>query len=90
LNQVSVSCALERYRLAQNEYPESLAALMPQYLKALPIDFFSGEPLKYRRTSADEFILYSVGRNAQDDGGRLGKTLLEREGDWVWSVRKVQ
>jgi hypothetical protein len=27
------------------------------------------QPLRYRPTSAEEFVLYSVGENGKDDGG---------------------
>ena len=54
---------------ASGEFPERLDQLVPQQLMTVPIDRFSGSPLKYRRT-ADGFELYSVGKNETDDGGR--------------------
>ena len=50
----------------------------------------TGEPLKYRRNEDGQFILYSVGWNGIDDGGKLvmGKGITPRvdntQGDWVW------
>ena len=38
------------------------------YLKAVPMDPFSSGPLVYRRKNND-FVLYSVGRHSQDNGG---------------------
>ena len=35
----------------------------------MPIDLFSGKPLIYR-PGADRYVLYSVGFNGKDDGGR--------------------
>lgn len=61
--------ALARYREEQGRYPERLDQLVPAFLANLEIDVFSGKPLLYRRT-ADGFVLYSVGPNGQDDGGR--------------------
>jgi hypothetical protein len=65
----AVACALERYRLAQGQYPEALNALVPRFATALPHDIINGQPLKYRRTDNGRFILYSVGWNEKDDGG---------------------
>jgi hypothetical protein len=85
-----VAIALERYRLAHGEYPESLEALAPQFLGKLPRDIINGKPLHYRRTTDGQFVLYSVGWNEADDGGVvvLSKGSWPRvdvnEGDWVW------
>jgi hypothetical protein len=83
-----VACALERYRLAHGEYPETFAALAPQFIAQLPHDIINGQPLHYRRTEDGQFILYSVGWNETDDGGQVVLTKdgsVDREkGDWVW------
>ena len=92
--------ALERYRLAHGEYPESLAALAPQFIAQVPHDVIGGsplpgsgaasQPLKYRRTGDGQFVLYSVGWNEKDDGGVViftkGSTpdVDRDQGDWVW------
>jgi hypothetical protein len=80
--------ALERYRLARGEFPESLAALAPQFIGEIPHDILNGQPLHYRRTQDGQFVLYSVGMNETDDGGEVGLTkngdLDIRAGDWVW------
>lgn len=84
-DQAALACALERYRLAHGQFPETLDTLVPQFISPLPHDVTSGEPYKYRRTADGQFILYSVGWNEKDDGGVPGKTLFdEKEGDWVW------
>jgi hypothetical protein len=82
-NEAQIACALERYRLAHNEYPETLDALMPQFIGNLPHDIIGGQPLIYRRTADGKFLLYSVGWNETDDGGKSGGTDFTR-GDWVW------
>ncbi len=85
-----VAIALERYRLAHGEYPESLDALAPQFEEKVPHDVIGGGPLKYRRTSDGQFVLYSVGWNERDDGGVVvltkGSTPTAdiNQGDWVW------
>jgi hypothetical protein len=83
-----VAIALERYRLAHSEYPESLAVLSPQFIAKLPHDIINDQPLHYRRTSDGQFVLYSVGWNETDDGGEIGPnkygTADISKGDWVW------
>ena len=88
--------ALERYRLAHGEYPEALDGLAPQFITQVPHDVIGGQPLKYRRTADGQFVLYSVGWNETDDGGRVvdQKSREPRDessskvdisqGDWVW------
>ena len=85
-DEAAVACALERARLANGSYPQSLDALTPRFLARAPIDFVSGAPFRYR-VDGDGYVLYSVGWNQQDDGGRPGKTMFdEKDGDWVWQV----
>jgi len=85
---VRVAIALERYRLAHGEYPESFDVLSPQFITKLPHDVINGQPLHYRRTSDGQFVLYSVGWNETDDGGEIGPnkfgTVDISKGDWVW------
>ena len=91
-----VAFALERYRLAHGEYPESLDALAPQFIDKPPHDIINAQPLHYRRTAGGQFILYSVGWNETDDGGVvvLDKGSSGRvdfnHGDWVWSSSAVR
>ena len=93
-----VGIALERYNLAHHAYPESLDALVPQFIQKLPHDVMGGQPLKYRRTN-DSFVLYSIGWNEKDDGGvaalkhsgMYDETPLQSDpdsGDWVWAYPK--
>jgi type II secretory pathway pseudopilin PulG len=88
VNFVRVAIALEHYRLAHGEFPESLDALAPQFIAKLPHDIINGQPLHYRRTSDGQFVLYSVGWNETDDGGEIGPnkygTADISKGDWVW------
>jgi hypothetical protein len=99
-----VAIALERYRLAHGEFPETLDALAPQFIAKVPHDIIGGQPsqgsgsasqpLHYRRTSDGQFVLYSVGWNETDDGGIVvlakGSTpsVDINQGDWVWRYPK--
>ena len=62
--------ALERHYLARGTYPESLEALVPTFVTALPLDPFTGEPLRYElltpatedATNGSTYRLSSPGR----------------------------
>jgi hypothetical protein len=61
--------ALERWRLTNGgKLPESLFALLPQFMPAVPTDPFDGQPLRFRQTETG-YVVYSVGPDANDDGG---------------------
>ena len=80
--------ALERYRLAHGEFPESLDAIAPYFMEKIPHDIINGQPLHYRRTDDGQFVLYSVGWDEKDDGGEVAfntdGTADLQNGDWVW------
>jgi len=63
--------ALERYRGRHGAYPPALGALAPEILKTVPVDFMDGQPLRYRPTDDGHFILYSVGLDCVDNGGKI-------------------
>jgi hypothetical protein len=90
-NEAQIACALERHRLAHGQYPETLDALVPQFIAKLPHDLIGGQPLHYRRTAEGEFLLYSIGWNERDDGGQIALNKDGREdlenGDWVWPAK---
>lgn len=61
--------ALQRHHLRHGAFPESLAALAPEFLSTLPRDPMNGGKLHYRRAADGSLTLYSVGQNGQDDSG---------------------
>jgi len=64
------SLALRRFWLENSSYPASLSALVPGYLSRVPADPFSPkDALRYERTRRG-YLLYSVGPDGRDDGGR--------------------
>ena len=79
VHEALIACALERYRLAHDAYPETLDALVPQFLAQIPPDLIGGRSLHYRRAADGKFLLYSVGWNETDDGGKPGS-----QDDWIW------
>jgi ABC-type transport system involved in multi-copper enzyme maturation permease subunit len=50
---VRLQLALIAYRIDHHEYPESLDALVPNYLPFVPIDPYSGRPFEYRPHGLD-------------------------------------
>jgi hypothetical protein len=87
-----IACGLEQYRRKHGGYPETLAALRPAFLDSIPNDSITGEPLSYRRTTDDRYLLYSVGWDGKDDGGTREPTpdAASWQGpmngtDWVWN-----
>lgn len=65
-----VGLALERYRRQHQHWPATLAELTPGLLTAVPRDPYDGAPLHYRRL-ADGVVVYSVGADGKDDGGKV-------------------
>jgi len=92
LDLARVACALERFRLAHENYPDTLDALAPQFIATLPHDVINGQPLHYRRTDDGKFLLYSIGWDEKDDGGKVFLTksgaVDQKKGDWVWQYPK--
>jgi hypothetical protein len=83
VNEAQIVCALERYHLTHGYYPETLDVLAPQFIEKIPHDIIGGGQLIYRRTNDGKFLLYSIGWNETDDGGRDGGNDFARS-DWVW------
>lgn len=77
-----INVALRRYHLKHGKYAEKLSQLVPGYIEKLPVDPFSGKPFHYRR-ERDGWLLYSVGLDLDDDGGKEAKPGVE-EGDMVF------
>jgi len=62
--------ALAAYRADHGSYPQQLSDLSPRYVARVPVDIFANDgPLHYKRQGAG-YLLYSVGVNGRDDGGR--------------------
>jgi hypothetical protein len=83
--------ALQRHKLRHGNYPESLSALVPEFLPAVPVDYMNGKPIKYHRNDDGSYTLYSVGEDGRDDGGDSSPVPdaesprdLWRRRDFVW------
>ncbi|CAN5517754.1 hypothetical protein BH09VER1_BH09VER1_51270 [soil metagenome] len=84
--QARIACALERYYLAHLEYPQTLEALVPEDLSAVPVDIVNGEPMHFERAAAGAFRLWSIGVDGKDDKGVPAKRTELQRGDWVWGA----
>ncbi len=76
-----LSLALDAYRTEHGVYPGTLAELVPADIKEVPKDPFSERDLIYKSQQGGGYLLYSVGPNGQDDGGRNKDTDPDSEFD---------
>ncbi|MEN6641267.1 MAG: hypothetical protein ABFE08_02340 [Armatimonadia bacterium] len=80
--------AVRAYLLETGRLPESLTALVPGYLPAVPADPFGEGPLR-AKAATNSLLIYSVGPDGVDDGGKPHKeqfTSRESKGDIVVTV----
>jgi ABC-type transport system involved in multi-copper enzyme maturation permease subunit len=67
--------AAARFFNVHQRYPKSIEEMVPAFLNSVPIDPFSGEPLKCKSLADSSlpeqspFTIYSIGDNLIDDGG---------------------
>jgi hypothetical protein len=86
LETARVALAVERYRRAQGELPETPDQLVPGYLAALPEDPFDGKPLRYTRRDRG-YVVYSVGEDARDDGGKPPAEAARTSAAWDFAFQ---
>jgi hypothetical protein len=81
--------ASQAYWRENGQPPDSLTSLAPDYLAGVPIDPFSGKPLQAKR-AGERFVIYSVGPDGTDDGGKEveGRIGEENKGDIVVTVQQ--
>jgi len=72
--------ALRSYQSEKSRLPAGLGELVPGYLSNTPQDPFSGRPLIYR-LQGKNWLLYSVGLDGRDDGGKPAGPGLSAKGD---------
>ena len=66
---LAVELALRCYQAEKARPPARLAELVPNYLSQVPPDPFTGQPLVYRPQGSN-WLLYSIGPDGVDDGGK--------------------
>jgi hypothetical protein len=67
-----VAFALAAFHAEQGKYPAKLDELSPTYLAKVHGDLFADKPLIYKPAEGG-YLLYSVGPNGKDDGGRTSE-----------------
>ncbi len=58
---------VRRFIQQESRLPRRLEELVPKFLSSLPLDPFSGEPIRYNPVNG---LIYSVGMNLKDEGGK--------------------
>ena len=87
-----VALEVERYRLAHaGALPALLQDVRPSSGHALPVDPITGEDLRFKPAD-DGYLVYSVGANRADDGGRVDPpregARMEDADDWGLRVKR--
>lgn len=83
-SRIGLACKI--YHAQNGRFPDRIGDLVPDLLGEEPLDPFTGEPFVYR-TNGDGFIVYSLGSNKKDDGGRsspITHMVMEKDDDWSW------
>ena len=65
--------------------------ICPDFLATVPLDPYDGKPLRWRARS-DSVIIYSIGPDREDNGGKLDRVLLVTPGTdlgfQLWDIEK--
>ncbi len=80
INATRLIVALHAFYKAETRLPKTLDALVPEFLDQVPGDPYDGAPFRYDK-SLD--VVYSVGKNLEDHGGRDAVQALGKE-HWNW------
>lgn len=75
-----IAYALVIYHRDHKRFPETLNELVPGYLQAVPLDMYSGKLPVYKPQGTEGFIVYAIGNDQRDEGGR---GMTEASGDDV-------
>ena len=73
--------ALAQYHAEHGRYPAKLATLVPRHVKEVPKDIFNNNAELHYKREGDGYLLYSVGPNGKDDGGR-GTQDCKKNDNW--------
>ena len=77
-----IAVAVERFRVKNGFWPNALNEVIQEdFLKEIATDPYDGQPLRWRRTKTGA-VIYSVGRDMIDDGGKLSRNPNAPNTDW--------
>ena len=96
LQTAETALAIERYRLKHDSLPDTLQALVPEFIETIYLDPFDGKPIRYVKYE-DGYMLYTIGEDGIDNGGldreqmskKLGGT-SSKEYDHPFTVRRAE
>lgn len=66
-----VSIAATLHKMDTGAWPASVSELTPMYLPGVPEDPFTGGPMRLGVNGDGSLVVYCVGRDGDDDGGRM-------------------
>lgn len=85
---IGIACKI--FKNLYGDFPEILDELSPGILAEIPLDPFTGKPYIYKKDDTG-FIVYSVGSNLKDEGGRgtwaITQLVMEKDDDWAWKTK---
>jgi hypothetical protein len=88
LDETKLGFALAAYRADHGSYPAKLADLVPKYVAEIPKDIFNNDSDLHYAREGSGYLLYSVGKNGKDDGGKRSEDAKQSE-DWDDLVVRV-
>lgn len=77
--------AVQRYRLANGNLPNTLEDLVPSYIDAVPEDPYDGRTIRYDELETG-FVVYSIGEDKKDDGGKERPTGRGKKRPPSWDI----
>jgi hypothetical protein len=82
-----IGLAARIYLAREKHWPAAVADLVPGILIEEPMDPFTGKPFVFR-VDKDGLLVYSLGSNEKDDGGRgtfsIAQLVTPKDDDWAW------
>ena len=86
LRDIPPLAAVRRWQITDRTLPRDLAAACREVrLKAVPLDPYSGQPMKLALVGGQPFV-YSVGKDAKDAGGKIDSKNNTRPGDLIYRL----
>ena len=82
---LATELALRCFHADKSCAPARLEELVPAYLSKVPQDPFTGQPMIYR-LQATNWLLYSVGPDRVDNGGRPAARVNSPSGDLLYNM----
>ena len=75
--------AIERYRYRNRKPPDGLAALVPKYIKAEPIDPWGRPFIYYVKSGGRKYILASLGADGNEGGEGEASDIVIENGRFI-------